>query len=149
MTGQNLVTVAGVNTTVTTLRAIDRTLAVQFNRTIRAAANQVRDAARARAPVRTGAMRRGIVVRKGRATATDTGWRITSLTPQGAIFELAAQGHTKQGKALVAGLTARYGPPGRFIWAAWDAQAADTFRAIRAAIVEAEATIQARLGGAA
>lgn len=143
---EQLVTVAGINSTVATLRAIDRQLAVQFNRVLRAAANRVRDMARAKAPVDSGAMRRGIVVRKGRATSSDTGWRITSLTPQGAIFEFAAQGHSRQGTSLVNTLTARYGEPGRFIWDAWDAQAAATYRAIAAAVRDAEHTIQARLG---
>jgi hypothetical protein len=128
---------------------MDRTMSLQFNRVIRQATNRVRDQARGKAPSATGAMRRGILVRKGRATRSDTGWRIMSLTPHGAIFELAAEGHSKQGRSLVSTLTARYGAPGRFVWDAWDAQASATYRAIAQGVRDAEAQIQARLGGKA
>lgn len=143
-----VVTVDGINSTVATLRAMDRTLLLQFNRQLRAAANSVRGAARGLAPRRTGALASGIVVRKGRSTATSTGWRIQSTTRQGAILEFAAQGRSNQGRSLVATLTARYGSPGRVVWRAWDAQAARAYTAIAAAVRAAEAQINADLGRA-
>lgn len=145
---QRLVTVDGINSTVATLRAMDRAMVTQFNRALRGAVNQVRDQARAAAPTRSGAMRRGFVVRKGRQSVRHTGWRVESRTAQGAILELAAEGHTAQGRSLVDSLTARYGQPGRFLWQAWDDQAPAVYGAMAAAVRAAEADINTRLGKA-
>ncbi len=149
MTGRSPeVSVVNINSTIAALRTLDRTAVRDFNRVIRAGLNRALTDARGRSPRRSGAMRAGMKIKKGRAKATSTGWSLISDTPQGQILELADHARTGQGAALVDGLTAKYGAPGRFIWDAWDTHRAQFNADVAAAVAQAAAQVQAAVNTA-
>lgn len=142
-----LVTATGLKSTQEALKAIDPLLSKAMDRELRGAVNQVRSKARSLAPARTGDLRRGIVTRKGSARRRgQVDWQVRSTTRQGAILELAAAGHTKRGRSLVATLNARYGSPGRFVWEAWDQTKSGVYGRIAATVRQTEDLINTRLG---
>lgn len=144
---RGLVTATGIRSAQDTLKAIDPALSLGLDRDIRAAVNDVRGKARSLAPSRTGALRRGIVTRKGSARKRGAvAWQVRSGTRQGGILEFAQVGHTPRGRSLVATLTARYGSPGRVVWQAWDDRKSGVYSRIRATVLATEDLINARLG---
>lgn len=146
--GGNVVNVIGLESTQRVLKAIDPQLVKAMDREIRGAVNKIRTTSRSLAPARTGALRRGIVTRKGNARGrSSVAWQVRSNTKQGGILEFAAQGHTKRGRALVATLNERYGAPGRFVWEAWDRDKSAVYTSMKATILTAEDVIQRRLDG--
>lgn len=144
---RGLVTATGIRSAQDTMKALDPALSKGLDRDIRAAVNDVRGKARSLAPSRTGALRRGIVTRKGPARKRGAvAWQVRSGTRQGGILEFAQVGHTPRGRSLVATLTARYGSPGRFVWQAWDDQKSAVYSRIRATVLATEDLINSRLG---
>lgn len=144
---RGLVTATGIRSAQDTLKALDPALSKGLDRDIRGAVNDVRGKARSLAPSRTGALRRGIVTRKGSARKRGAvAWQVRSGTRQGGILEFAQVGHTPRGRSLVATLAARYGSPGRFVWQAWDDTKSGVYSRIRATVLATEDLINARLG---
>jgi hypothetical protein len=135
--------VVGLESTLRAIRALDPDVNRELNREVRAALKPVRDLAAANSPHRTGDMASRYVIRKSRR-----GWRIEQDTPQGVILELAgsrSSGHDPQGISLIRNLTAQYGPPGRFLWEAWDELEVQTEARVRGAIRTAERALERRL----
>ena len=79
------------------------------------------------------------------------GIRIIGKGRGGSIIEFAGKrnpsGKTPQGRALIATLGKRYGPPGRLLWQAWDRRSAQVNAAVTATIEGAEHVLQARIDG--
>lgn len=144
--GEKLVTAVGLASTQRVLKEIDPHLSQAMDKEIRGSVNAVRAVARAKAPSRTGALRRGIVTRKGAARRRGSvAWQIRSMSRQGGILEFAQVGHTPRGRSLVATLTARYGSPGRFVWEAWDETKAGVYAGMAETMRTAQRVIQTRL----
>lgn len=80
------------------------------------------------------------------------GYRVVNRTREGVILEHAGSttsGRTGQGKSLIRGLDARYGPPGRFLWRSVDERMGMVRVRLEAAVQQAERDLQARIDAAA
>lgn len=78
-------------------------------------------------------------------------YRIKATSAPAAILEFAgsaSRGLTPQGMSLIETLDARYGTPGRFIWASWDASSRAVESAVEAAVKDTGANAQAKLNAA-
>lgn len=76
------------------------------------------------------------------------GTKVVAAGKNDAIFEFAGKPgnvKTSQGAGLIRWLNDRYGSPGRFLWAAWDAHKGTVIPAVEAAIREAERELQAAM----
>lgn len=138
--------VTGVEATVVAIRAFDKKLYRRMYAQVRRAADLVRRDAARLAPVRSGTMAAGYRLRKAKKGSRFTfGFIVVNQTVQGVLLEFADVGHTQQGRSLVAGLEAKYGPPGRFAWEAYDKNEGDIRARANASIRAAEAEMQAAL----
>lgn len=143
------ITLTGVGAAARAMRAYDRNLSERMVRDLRRPAMAIAANARGRYPVVSGASRRGIRVKLERQSRSPFQLKIQQKARGGSIIEFAATPRTDQGRSLVATLDARYGAPGRIMWAAWDAKKTQFEDDIKAAVLRVDREIQAALDQAA
>lgn len=76
------------------------------------------------------------------------GWGVSGPGVRAEIFEFlgaSSSGSRPQVRATIASLNARYGSPGRFLWAAWDAAGRDVEVEIAGGVRAAEQELQRQL----
>lgn len=142
------VTVVGLVETQKILKQLEPKVHRTLNRRLRKIALEVAADAASNASVasRTGRMAGGYKVKRGKVrSASAQGFAVINDTPEGAILEFAgaaSSGSTPQGQALIRSLEAKYGPPGRFAWEAFDAKEEQHIAALMAIVAEMEAETQ-------
>ena len=149
--------VTGVRETIRALAAFEPEVKQALNKTIRAALNQTRDAARSRYPkgdwvvrITQKNMLGAIAARGGGGGDSRKSWAALPPGQRAAIFEFIndAPSGRPQVLGLIDSLNRRYGSPGRFLWDAWDATGEDVIGTIRDAVLQAEARLQEGLNAA-
>lgn len=145
-----------VKKTVAALAAFDPELRKTLNSSIRVALAKVDAAAKSNYPSGAWAIRinnkkilGSIAARAGGKRGTN--WGDSAPGIRAAIFEFAGKnqpGKTPQAQGLINHLNARYGQPGRFLWAAWDQVGSGVLNDIEAAVKSAERDLQANLDAA-
>lgn len=144
--------ITGVKQTVAALQAFDPEIKKVLTSQIRESLTKTRTRAIGKYP--RGAWSININQKKilgsisARSGARAPRWGDSDPGVRAAIFEFAGSqqpGRSPQARAMVASLNARYGQPGRFLWAAWDETGADVLDDIRTAVSRAERELQARL----
>lgn len=138
------------------LRIVEPELAKEMTVRFREAGSVIAREARAKTPRRTGASRRSIRVYQGgkkigsgsRGRRRLAGFRVIQRAKGGSIIEFAknAPSGKKQAISLVKNLSAKYGEPGRFMWAAYDRNKAEVDGKFQSAVRDAEAKLNAKLG---
>lgn len=156
MSAQTSIEVKGAAATVRALKVFEPELAKGLNKTIRTAMNQVAAGARANYPKGAWSVRinqknllGSVMARGGGARASRFGESAPGI--RAAVFEFAGKyqpGKSPQAKGMIESLNARYGSPGRFLWASWDAQKDQVLDTIRQAVVSAEIDLQSALDAA-
>jgi hypothetical protein len=138
----------GLRDTTKALRAVAPDLKRDMTRRMKAPIAATAAQARGLLPSRTGAARAGIKVKSGGSSKTRFGFRLTQLDAGGSVIELAAAGSTAQGQSLVATLDQRYGPPGRFLYRAWDDNERKVYAVVAGTVNDIQAELQQRINAA-
>lgn len=118
----------------------------EMDREIRAVASTVRSGAAGKVKSKTGKTAGSFRIKSRRgSTAVET------TEASGAILEMAGRanpgGLSKQGASLIRTLDSQYGPPGRLMWATFDAMTPTAEVRITTAVARAEAGLQAAMDG--
>lgn len=149
--------ITGVKQTILALKAFEPTLYKELNREIKSSLQTVKDRAKGKYPGGNWNVRVNNKNLLGTVVATSAGgggWTRWGDAPPGvkaAIFEFAGSstaGETPQSAGLIKSLTARYGTPGRFLWAAWDEVGKSVLSEIEGSVHRAERDLQGRLDAA-
>lgn len=138
------------------LKIVEPELSKELTVKFRDAGNVIARDARAKTPKRTGASRRSIRVLQGgkkigsgsRGRRRLAGFRVVQKAKGGSIIEFAknAPSGKKQAISLVRNLTAKYGSPGRFMWAAYDRNKQVVDMKFQSAVSDAERKLNTKLG---
>lgn len=149
----------GVKSTIRALKEFEPGIRLRMNREIRRSLETVKGRALAKYP--TGAydikitqknMLGSIRAASGGATLSRSQrWGDAPPGIRAAIFEFAGSldsGATPQAEGLIKHLNAKYGSPGRFLWAAWDESGRQVLEQIATAVKRAERDLQASLDAA-
>lgn len=150
--------IEGVKATIKALKEFEPDLQKAMNKEIRSALTMVREGAKSRYPKGAWSLRLNTKNILGTVIATGGGsnwdgknWSDIAPGVRAAIFEFAGSvqgGRTPQARGLIDSLNRRYGTPGRFLWASWDANGRDVLDKIEAAVRSAERDLQANLDSA-
>ena len=152
-----VIEVKGTRETIRALAAFEPEIKKELNKTIRAALNQTRDAARSRYPKGDWVVRitqrnllGAVAARGGQGADPKKSWAALPGGARAAIFEFMdnAPSGRPQVEGLIDSLNRRYGSPGRFLWDAWDATGEDVVGTIRDAVLQAERRLQDGLDAA-
>lgn len=158
MTGQTNIQIIGVKKTIKALGEFEPELKKRMNSEIRKALTQTRNVAKGKYP--GGAWSININNKKllGSIAATAGGgtWGTKSLSElapgtRAAILEFIGtkySGNRPQVVGLINTMNARYGSPGRFLWAAWEQTGDTVLKDIESAVLSAERDLQASLDAA-
>lgn len=136
------IVVWGLRDTQKALKAVAPDVAKAFYARIKSPIAAVAGEAQSLLPSVTGAARGGISVRKGGSARARFGYRIVQSDPGGALIEFANVGRSAQGASLVTTLSDRYGPPGRFLWQAYDKNSSRIFQEVNGAVHDVERHLQ-------
>lgn len=146
----------GVKETTRALQAFEPEIKKRLNKTIRQALEIVKGGAEMRYPkgawqirINTRNILGSITTKPG--TVGGRRWGDADPGVRAAIFEFAGstgKGATPQAAGLIESLNIRYGQPGRFLWAAWDANGKAALDTIRDAVYLAERELQTKLDAA-
>ena len=151
----NSINVTGVRQTAAALKAFTPDVHKEMNKAIRQALNWTKDAAQTKYPKGNWTVRinkkkiLGSISTAGGSSAAS--WADASPGVRAAIFEFAGSagpGKSPQAAAMIDSLTARYGTPGRFLWAAWDDTSDMVLDSIRMVVKNAERKLQTHLDAA-
>lgn len=146
--------VENVKETITALAAFEPEIHKRLNVQIRKAMGRIKTRAQGKYPagawqVQLNKKRILGSIRTTPGSSLDaTRWGEAAPGVRAAIFEFAGSrsaGATPQARGLIKSLNARYGQPGRFLWAAWDEQGNAVLEEIRASVKSAERELQSRL----
>lgn len=151
------VRIDGVKQTIAALRAftpeVERVLDEQIKDSLRA----TEAAARAWYPRGSWVVGRskkkmlGYVAARAGGGSSKKSWGTGPPGRRAAIFEFIGTGYAgdrPQVLGLIKSLQGRYGSPGRFLWAAWDATGSDVLERIEESVLGAERVLQAHLDAA-
>ncbi|MDE2100150.1 MAG: hypothetical protein KGL39_23040 [Patescibacteria group bacterium] len=154
----NTIEVTGVRETIAALAAFTPEIKKGLNATIRAALQQTRDRARSIYPNGDWAVRvtkknllGTIAARGGQGADPKKSWSALPGGARAGVFEFIGTryaGNRPQVQGLINSLNARYGQPGRFLWASWESTGEDVLATIRDATLIAEARLQESLNAA-
>ena len=152
---QTNVQILGVKATVTALRAFEPEVLKGMNKQIRASMTRVRDGAKAKYPGGSWSVRVNqskilgqVVTSGGKATGS---WGTSPGGVRAAVFEFLGTsygGKRPQVVNAIRSLNARYGRPGRFLWASWEQHGPAVLADIERSVRTAESELQARLDAA-
>ena len=152
-TGSNI-EIQGVKQTLLALRAFTPDIEKRLDSQIKDALRATEVAARARYPRGSWVVNRntkkllGYIAARSGGGKSKKSWGNGPPGRRSAIFEFLGtrySGNKPQVVNAIASLNARYGSPGRFLWAAWDATGADVLARIEQSVREAEKELQAHL----
>ena len=148
------VRIDGVKQTIDALRAftpdVERLLDTQIKDALRA----TETAARARYPRGSWIVGRskkkmlGYIAARAGGGSSKKSWGAGPPGRRAGIFEFIGTGYAgdrPQVLGLIKSLQARFGSPGRFLWAAWDATGSDVLERIEESVRGAERELQAHL----
>lgn len=144
--------VEGLADTQRLLKAFAPDVSKVLNRELNDAAGIVKAKAEELTPVRSGAARAALRVRRGGDFRSRAGFRVVQADVGGAITEWMgnkSDGATPQSQATIATLRGRYGPAPRFLWKAWEETKDRVLRDVGTAIARAEDELQQRLDAGA
>lgn len=116
---------------------------------LRGIASSLKSGAAGRFPVGRTGQGQGGFKSSVRVRGDDVSGSVFNMTRQGQILEFvgsASSGSTTQGQSLIRSLTAKYGPPGRFMWEEYDSR--NVPNEVDAVIANAERKLQGDLNRA-